>query len=260
MNQEKNHWLALYLSGKYPRFFKTPDKLLFIDALQSINPNSFSDEKIKMFGMFGQVNEYEFYLSFLNKVERTFSENFPTLLSRLQIPKEIQDKCLKFFDHNSLLQEFEKVEADDDKTTKGKAFEGFLNRFFDAMDGLEVINIEQAKDEQIDLVIKNNINRPFWAQLGSPLFIGEAKNWTKNTPTEVFNTLKGKMDGHKNFSRIGIVIAMKDFTSVIDQTIMRDGAGDKIIFPITGENIRKLLVSKQNPIDWLEEQLTNAFR
>lgn len=39
------------------------------------------------------------------------------------------------------------------------------------MNGLEVVVIKQAKDEQIDIILKNGINRPFWTQLGSPLII-----------------------------------------------------------------------------------------
>ena len=260
MERWQNHWVALYLSGKYPGFFRTPDKLFFIDSLQSINPTAFSDEKIKMLGLFGLVDEYEFYYSFLNKIERDFSDQFIEFLDILNVPKEIRNIWKVSFNHIQLLNEFKITKGEQNSQAKGKAFEEFLKKFFGSIEGLEVIEIKQASDEQIDLVLKNNVNRPFWIQLGSPLFIGEAKNWTNKTPTEVFNTLRGKMDGHKNFSRIGIVIAMKGFTEEVSKNLIRDGAGEKIIFPITGDNIESLLISKIDPIDWLEEKITWAFR
>jgi hypothetical protein len=262
MNENKNHWLALYLTGKYPGYFKTPDKLLFIDKLQEINPTTFSDEKVKLFGMFGQVDEYEFYLGFINKVERNFPTEFSNFTKALEIPQEILDKINKnkTFNHTELLEEFIRLKWDTDSTTKWKWFEVFLEKFFWSIQWLEVIKIEQAEDEQIDLVIKNNINRPFWSQLGSPLILWEAKNWTSKTNTAVFNNLRGKLSWHKNFSKIWIVIAMNEFTWVVEQNLMRDGASDSIIFPIRGKEIEDLLTSREDPIVWLEERLTWAFK
>ncbi len=262
MNQEKNHWLALYLTGKYPGYFHTPDKLLFIDELQAINPTTFSDEKIKMFGMFGQVDEYEFYLSFLNKVERNFADKFSPFLQSLNIPKEIIAQSIKkIFNHTFLLQEFQKVKADTNTTTKGKAFEGFLKIFFDNMDGLEVVEIErQASDQQINFILKNNVNRPFWISLGSSLLIGEAKNWKDKTPTKEIATLSDKVNDHKNFSCIGVFVAMNGFTEELDETQKRKGSSEKIIIPIQGDHIETLLTERQDPIDWLEERIIAAFK
>lgn len=262
MNQEKNHWLALYLTGKYPGFFHTPDKLLFIDELQAINPSTFSDEKIKMFGMFGQVDEYEFYLSFLGKVERNFTDKFVLFLEKLNIPKEIRDQSIKkFFDHDLLLQEFQKVKADKGKTTKGKTFEEFLKTFFDAIDGLEVVEIKQASDEQIDLVIKNNVDRPFWYQLNSPLFLIEAKNHKDKIGTQDIEVLENRVSNkHANFTKLGLFFAVNGFTEPTEELQKRNGGRNFIISHILGEDIEKLLTEKQNPIDWLEERIISAFR
>lgn len=256
----QNHWIALYLVGKYPGLPYTPDKLLFIDSLQTISPKDFSDEKIKMFGLFGQIDEYEFYLSYLNKLQRDFPENFNQFLRIVSIPDTIINISEKIFSHFTFLEEFSALQNITETTKKGKAFEDFLKKMFNAIDGLEVLEIKQSPDEQIDLIIKNNINRPFWIYLNNPIFIGEAKNWTDKTPTSVLNTLRGKMDGHSNFSHIGFVIALNGFTERIENNIVRDGGGKKIIVPINGDDIGALLRRKLDPIDWLENKITDAFK
>lgn len=258
--QDKNHWIALYLTGKHPGHFRTPDKLLFIDSLKVVSPTEFSDEKIKLLAMFGQVDEYEFYLSHIAKVEREFPGKLGAFMSSLGIPDEIRGDEVSFFDRKALLEDFELVRADSNTTTKGEAFEVFLKKFFASIPGLEVLNIEQASDEQIDLIIKNNVDRPFWMHLNSPILLGEAKNWSKNTPTAVLHELRGKMDGHRNFSKIGIVIALNGFTKEAEKNQARDGAGEKIMIKITGADIADLLSGASDPLDWLETRIVDAFR
>lgn len=261
MNQNKNHWIALYLTGKYPGYFYTPDKLLFIDELQAINPLSFSDEKIKLFGMFGKVNEYEFYLSFLNKLERSFNGQYNDFLDRIKIPKDIIDIFIQpSFNHKKFLEKFNILKSITDVTKKGIAFEDFLKEMFDEFNGLEVVNISNPSDEQIDIILKNNVERPFWISLRSSLLIGEAKNWKAKTNTEVFNTLRGKMDGHKNFCRVGFVIALNGFTSEVEKNSIRDGSGEKIVIPIIGDDISKLLIEEIDPIDWMENIIIKVFK
>ena len=66
-----NQEIALQLAGKGVPY-KVPDKLLFIDTLQELNPKEFSDEKLSRLCWFGIINEVEFYLTMLNKIERDF--------------------------------------------------------------------------------------------------------------------------------------------------------------------------------------------
>lgn len=259
MNQDKNHWIALFLSGKYPGFNRTPDKLLFIDSLQEINPKSFSDDKIKIFGLFGQVDEYEFYFSFLNKAERDFNDQYESLLRKLQVPNELYIGVgVESFPYERLLTEFKALKIVENAQQKGKAFEDFLKNLFNSVDGLQVANIEQAEDEQIDLVIKNNINKPFWINLGSAIIVGEAKNWTKKTGAEVLNNLDGKINNHESVCQMGIVIALNGFSSATTQTQTRKGP-KHVIVKIEGDDISNLLESKMNPIDWLEGIVMNTF-
>lgn len=75
-----------------------------------------------MFGMFGEVNEYEFYLSFLNKVERNsekgkISKTFHEFIDTLGIPLEIRSECHKSgFARAALLKDFNEVKTDNSTT------------------------------------------------------------------------------------------------------------------------------------------------
>lgn len=260
MDKNQNHWIALYLCWKYPWLYKTPDKLLFIESLQQISQKEFSDEKIKLFWLFWQVDEYEFYLSFLNKIERNFKSEYIELIDKLAIPEEIVGKISRIFDYTYFKDKLNVLKSITNSQKKWTAFEIFLKELFNKIQWFEVLNVEQSSDEQIDLIVKNNINRPFWISLQTSLILVEAKNRTKNTSTEVLNTLRWKMDWHKNFSRIWVVIALNWFTSEVEKNQLRDWSWDKILVAIDWNDIEKMLNNKENPIIWLENKITDSFK
>ncbi|MFK7780342.1 MAG: hypothetical protein QM490_04270 [Candidatus Gracilibacteria bacterium] len=109
------------------------------------------------------------------------------------------------------------------------------------------------------MVIKNNIDKPFWLSFKSPVIIGEAKNWSKNTPVKEMAILSDKMGDHNNFTKIGFLIAMNGFTKVTEQKLERKGGGNKVIVKIIGKDIEKLLNEKLNPLDWLEGLVMKSF-
>jgi hypothetical protein len=57
-------------------------------------------------------------------------------------------------------------------------------------------------DEEIDLVLKNNIESPFFQSLNSPVILVEAKNWKSKTPTKETRNFSMKCDDHKNLTRV----------------------------------------------------------
>ena len=258
MTQNKNHWIAIYLTGKYPGMFYTPDKLLFLDTLQNLNPKTFSDERIKMFGIFGSIDEHEFYYSFLNKVERDFPDEFRPFLDKLLVPRSLFNLTDQF-QHIDLLKKFREIRGNQDKVAKGKCFEDFLKELFESMEGLKIVETKLSDDEQTDIVIKNNVNKPFWINLNSPLLIGEAKNWNDKTNTATLNTLVGKLDDHINFSKVAFVVAMNGFTKPVETSQKRKAASGKIVFTITGDEIEAMLESTKDPILWLEDMILSAF-
>lgn len=242
--------------------------LIFWDIYEDVF--GYSLEKLNFYWQQSKEFEEEFYYLVLEKLysrsqkDGNEKEKFDKLLNELDLPDEIYS-AWKTFDYNWLLKEFEAIEKNKTETwtwdsqKKWKQFENFLKNLFNSIDWLEEIKIEQAEDEQIDLVLKNNINKPFWYSLKSPLIIWEAKNWSAKTWTEVINTVRWKNDWHKNFSRIWLVIAMNWFTKTVDWNLLRDWAWDRIMVAITWEDIKELLNKKLNPIEWLEWIIVKSF-
>jgi hypothetical protein len=87
MNQEKNHWLALYLSGKYPGNYRLPNRFDVILKIRQLDGVNFSDAMLSLLKDKGDI---EFYNSLFSTFESLHSpENYEKLLARLEIPKNI---------------------------------------------------------------------------------------------------------------------------------------------------------------------------
>lgn len=83
-----NHWIALYLTGKYPGRYLVPDKLRFIDAAFEAFPSEFSDAKVRLIE---NLSEYEFYFTVLNKIERLSREKYNDFLIKLEVPSVLNN-------------------------------------------------------------------------------------------------------------------------------------------------------------------------
>lgn len=258
--------ITSYLLWNNPEKFDKISRLEFFEHVEKIY--GYNIEKLNFF--WEQANKFEedFYkLTF----EKFYSQSKKDDLEKAKLERLLKELwLLEFlikskFNHAQLFQEFEaitKTKTDvntSESQTKWKQFEEFLKKLFNAIDGFEVTEIKQAEDEQIDLVIKNNINKPFWLNLKTPVILWEAKNWSKNTNTEVINTLRWKLVWHANFAKIWFVIAMNWFTKVVESNLLRDGSSERIIVAITWKDIETLLNDELNPIDWIEWLVMKSF-
>jgi hypothetical protein len=186
------------------------------------------------------------------------------LLKELNLPSEIYN-ISKWFNYEWLKTEFDniiKTKTDKDSwesQTKWKQFEVFLENLFNEIDWLEVTKINQAEDEQIDLVIKNNIDKPFWLNFKSPVIIWEAKNHSTNMWTRDIKSFITTLRSHNNLSKIWFFISMKWFAKTTDTTIKVEWPTDKIIVKISWDDIKILLENELNPLDWLEWLVMRSF-
>ena len=259
--------ISLYLSGKTSPYEKF-SRLEFFDYLEDIF--DYKLEKIDFYWKQAKEFEEEFYHLVFDKLYSKSKKDewekgkLDKLLQELDLPNEIYN-ISKWFNYELLKTEFDniiKTKTDKDSwesQTKWKQFEVFLEKLFNGIDWLEVTEINQADDEQIDLVIKNNIDKPFWLNFKSPVIIWEAKNWSVNTPVKEIAILSDKLWDHNNFSKIGFFIAMNWFTKPTEQKLERKWWWDKIIVKITWKNIEKLLIEKLNPLKWLEWLVMKSF-
>lgn len=219
-----------------------------------------------------QAKEYEeefYYLVFellYSKASKDDSEKIKLskFIKDLSIPSDTIGEQISF-DYEWLKTEFENIlnfkakKSDWTAQKKWKQFEEFLKSFFNNIEWLEIINVKYASDEQIDLVLKNNVNKPFWINLWSSLIVWEAKNRIDKTDTATIKQFRTTLSDHENFSKLGFFFAMNWFTSEVEKTLLKASAKGQIIVTITWDDIRKMLTSKENPIDWLEKKITDSF-
>ncbi len=257
--------ITSYLLWNNPDYEKV-SRLEFFEYVEKIY--GYNIEKLNFF--WEQANKFEedFYKLTL---EKFYSQSKKDDLEKAKLDKLLKELSLlelitsSWFDYKKLLEEFEaivktKTEVKSPESqAKWKQFEVFLENLFNAIEGIEVTEIKQADDEQIDLVIKNNINKPFWLNLKTPVILWEAKNWSSKTPVKEIAILDSKLWGHNNFSRMWFFISMNWFTDVTDLKLERLWATEKIIVKITWDDIKTLLETELNPIDWIEWLVMKSF-
>lgn len=114
-------------------------------------------------------------------------------------------------------------------------------------------------DEEIDLVLRNNVDRPFWVALGSPLLLVECKNWTGPVPSAAIRDFEMKLVNHGNMARIGVFVALNGFTGPVEDQMKRSSRADHHIALIRGNDIDEYLSGDDTFLVWLERKLSELI-
>jgi len=139
---------------------------------------------------------------------------------------------------------------------KGRALERLMEVLFAAVDVLEVVGKNvSTDDEEIDLVVKNNIDRPFWSALSSPLLFVECKNWSGPSGPKELRDFEVKLQNHSSLTKLGIFVSLNGFTSGVDEELKRLGRSPYHIVTLTGEDIREFAGSSVGFYDWFESKV-----
>lgn len=139
---------------------------------------------------------------------------------------------------------------------KGRALERLMEVLFTAVDVLEVAGKNvSTDDEEIDLVVKNNISRPFWSALGSPLLFVECKNWSGPSGPKELRDFEVKLQNHGSLTKLGIFVSLNGFTSGVDEELKRLGRGSYHVVTLSGDDLREFAGSSVGFYDWLESKV-----
>jgi hypothetical protein len=136
---------------------------------------------------------------------------------------------------------------------KGRALEDLVDVFFSSHPRFRVTSKRYVTgDEEIDLVIQNNVEKPFWIALQSPLLFFECKNWSKPVGSKELRDFEGKLRNHSNIAKIGIFLAYRGFTAECIDELKRMGREKQIIVLISREDIIAYINGALTFIEWLE--------
>lgn len=139
---------------------------------------------------------------------------------------------------------------------KGKRLEEMMEHIFSSVDGLEIIDKRMSNgDEEIDLILKNNVNQSFWTSLNSPCIFVECKNWYAKVGSKEIRDFETKLLNHKKLVKVGIFVSFNGFTSEVINELKRSSRGDYHIVLITGADIKEFIHAKADVLYWLEKKV-----
>jgi hypothetical protein len=139
---------------------------------------------------------------------------------------------------------------------KGEALESLMAVVFSIKPHLEVAERNfRTGDEEIDVILKNNVPRPFWISLGSPLLFVECKNWSRPVGAPEIRNFAGKLGNHSPRTRVGIVVAPGGFTSEAREAVKRLSGQPHTLALVDGADLRELTDGGNSVLDWLESLL-----
>lgn len=144
-----------------------------------------------------------------------------------------------------------------DRNAKGRLLEQLAQLLF-VDDGQLLLSDKQVRtgDEEIDLVLRNNVDRPFWLALQSPLVFVECKNWSDPVPASEIRGFWAKLVNHGNLTRVGFFVSLNGFTGAVDDQLKRLSQDEKHIVLVTGDDIDSYLAGGCAVLDWLEALLS----
>jgi hypothetical protein len=148
------------------------------------------------------------------------------------------------------------LERADDAQAKGEALESLMAAAFSIRPQLQVVERTYSTgDEEIDLVVKNNVSRPFWQGLGSPLLFVECKNWAAPVGAPEVRNFEVKLQNHAPLARVGILVAPGGFTNEVSNAIKRSSRDPYTLAQAKRADLEELANGGESVLDWLERLL-----
>ena len=192
---------------------------------------------------------YENLTFTLTRKVHLYNRTFKVLLAEEKKLKEMYAKTKI----QSLLKQ---LQNNKDKYEKGILLEELMNSIFETDPGFKVTKRRwNTGDEEIDLIIKNDMQSPFWLSWSSPLIFVECKNWMKPVGTKEIRDFEVKLQNHKKFTKIGIFVAPGGFTSECHKELSRLSREDYIMILIENADLENFANGPLSGPEWLEEIL-----
>lgn len=140
---------------------------------------------------------------------------------------------------------------------KGRSLEQLMEVLFTAHESFKVVDKNLSTgDEEIDLVLKNNVDRPFWISLNSPLIFVECKNWSSPVEAKEIRDFEIKVQNHAPLVRLGMFVATNGFSKGAREEQKRMGRSNYHLAFFDSKDIEDFVRSGTGLFEWLEEQVT----
>ena len=134
------------------------------------------------------------------------------------------------------------VRSEADPQRKGKLLEDLMIRVFKTLPGFSHITARaKNKDEEIDLIIRNESPDTFWSREGSQYILVECKNWSKPVGPDELVVFRNKLENRGARCRLGFFIALGGFTKGFDTHAATYRKDPLLIVPLDRADIEQLV-------------------
>lgn len=138
------------------------------------------------------------------------------------------------------------VQTEADKNRKGKLLEDLMVLLFKTIPGFEHVNTRRRnQEEEIDLIIRNESQDPFWAREPSQYVLVECKNWSGPVGGSEFLVFESKVRNRFDRCRLGFFVAVGGFTKGFDAKAQKNPALSTLVVPVGPEDIQDLVSTRE---------------
>jgi hypothetical protein len=140
---------------------------------------------------------------------------------------------------------------------KGRVLEDLVATIFDAAPGLVIASRRyDLGDQEIDLVIRNHVDDPFWTALQSPLILVECKNWSSPVGASELRDFETKLRDHP-VARLGVFVAINGFSEEAAAVLQRAGRERYRLTLLTRADLASLIKEQLDVIEWLTRSISS---
>ncbi|MBM0201953.1 restriction endonuclease [Micromonospora sp. STR1s_5] len=141
-------------------------------------------------------------------------------------------------------------------TSRGNALEGLVDALI-RTESPELRVVEKnyrTSEEEIDLLLSNSLQDPFWIAHHSPLILIECKNWKAKAGVPELRVFESKIRDRSALCRIGIFVSLSGFTRPFLDRLKAFQLTGGVIFAIDGAELRAIVESRVRLTDWLSAE------
>lgn len=146
-------------------------------------------------------------------------------------------------------------EAGVTKQERGRRLEALVAALLEIPDtGLAVLEKRlKHADEELDLVLRNELQEPFWRNFNSPLVLVECKNWSSRVDINELRVLESKMRDRGSLCSVGVFVALGGFSKPFSQRVRELQVQGLTIFPLERSDIEEIIHQRLTIAQWLRQ-------
>lgn len=156
----------------------------------------------------------------------------------------VDETKAKKIDNSLIIKNWKEFLSEIIRDKKGKALEKIVAILMESIFGVgKITTRRRTKTEEIDIVIRNELNDEFWKKQGSIVLV-ECKNWTKETGKIGKNEIvlfRDKIANRYGRCKLGFLISLNGFKKTITMDMLRSSKTDLLIVPVEKSGLQKLV-------------------